>query len=90
MCAVASVPESGTGALVVVSGVPTATLANGYHVWLFAGRMSESGGVVTPDSGGEIVATLGIDVPAFDRMELDQPLGASSPGGDVVIGGALR
>jgi hypothetical protein len=88
--ALLAVPASGPDAFVVVQGVPTATAGNGYHIWLFANGVAESGGVVVPDSDGDIVTTLDADLSKYDRIEPDlQPVSGSSPGGDVVIASEL-
>jgi hypothetical protein len=83
------VQPSGTGML-VVNGIPPASTGQGYQLWLFSNGTAQSAGMVTPDSHGDIVARVEQEMRRYERMQLDlEPLGASAPGGQVVLAGAL-
>ena len=89
--AVIAAANTGTGALIIVSDVPTATGGTGYHLWLFANGVAESNGVLAPDANGDIITRVNVDLSRYDRMEIDlQPVGASAPGGERVIATNLR
>ncbi len=89
--AVLAMPSSGAGPLMLVSDLPPATAGDAYHLWLIGDGVSTSTSV-SPNDQHDIVANLtGVDIGAYQRIELDlQPTAASAPGGETVIAGALR
>lgn len=89
--AIVAAPETGTGNVVVVRDLPRATGGNGYIVWLWDDGTPTSGGIIQPDASGDAVWPLDLDLSPYERMEIDlQPVGATAPGGDRVLAGALR
>lgn len=86
-----AVPENSENITVVVTGLPVSAAGEGYKLWLFANGEPGGGVLLTPDANGNVVAQLDIDLTEFDEMELNaQPVDASEPGGELVIGGPLR
>ncbi len=86
-----AMPSEGTIITVVVTGLPGLQSGDGYRLWLFADGQPQTGVPLTPDGQGNVVAQLDVDLAQFDAMELDaQPLEATAPGGELVIGGPLR
>ena len=89
--AVVAIPATGTGALLVVSDVPSPTAGDAYHLWFFSDGVAQSNGVLTPDANGDITTSVNIDLARYDRIEIDlQSSDATAPGGQLVIAGALR
>jgi hypothetical protein len=86
-----AVPEEGREITVVVSGLPEPADGHGYRLWLLADGGDPVSLPLMPDDDGNVVASVNIDLNQFDEMELDaQPLEATAPGGQLVIGGPLR
>lgn len=86
-----AVPREGTNITVVVTGLPDLPEGEAYRLWLFADGDPQAGVPLAPDSNGNVVAQLDVDLSQFDAMELDaQSVDASAPGGRLVIGGPLR
>lgn len=86
-----AVPPHGTIITVVVTGLPGLETGDEYRLWLFADGQPQTGVPLAPDGEGNVVAQLDVDLTQFDAMELDaQPVGATEPGGDLVIGGPLH
>lgn len=86
------VPADEGGVYVLANNVPQPAAGTGYHLWLFEGDDPVSGGVLSPDDEGNVAVRIpGVDLAAFDRMEVDvQPLGSDAPGGTTVLGGDLN
>ena len=86
-----AVPSEGTIITVVVTGLPGLQMGDEYRLWLFADGQPQTGVPLTPDGQGNVVAQLDVDLTQFDAMELDaQAVGATEPGGELVLGGPLR
>lgn len=86
------VPADEDGVYVLANNVPQPADGTGYHLWLFEGDEPVAGGVLSPDDEGNVAVRIpGVDLAAFDRMEVDvQPLGSNAPGGTKVLGGDLN
>ena len=48
------IPASGSGAVVVVSDLPTPSSGQGYHLWLFSNGTARLAGVWSPDDHGDL------------------------------------
>lgn len=86
-----AVPAEGREITIVVRGLPPPADGHGYRLWLLADGGDPLSLTLSPDADGNVVARATVDLDQFDEMELDaQPLDASAPGGELVIGGPLR
>jgi len=85
------IPSSGTGAVVVVSDLPTPSSGQGYYLWLISNGTARLAGVWSPDDRGDLIARLNDNMGAYDSMQLVlEPLGSTVPGGTTVVSGSLR
>ena len=57
-----AVPQEGTEITVVVTGLPQPEAGHGYKLWLFNEGGAEGGVVLTPDSEGNVLTTLDVDL----------------------------
>jgi anti-sigma-K factor RskA len=86
-----SVPREGQEVTIVVNGLPPSEEGHGYRLWLLAKGGDPVSLTLSPDADGNVVVRTTLDLEQFDEMELDaQPLEATAPGGQLVIGGPLR
>lgn len=88
--AAVGIPASGTGAVVVVSDLPTPSSGQAYHLWLFSNGTAQLAGVWSPDARGDIIARLDQNLGSYDSMEVVlEPMGATAPAGTPVVSAAL-
>jgi anti-sigma-K factor RskA len=90
---VRAIAAAGTNghATLAVTGLVPAPAGLAYRLWLFSGTNVTSGGVLTPDARGTVVAALNVDLAAFDRMTIAlQHSEDGAPGGVTALAGSLK